>query len=166
MPIRQFRLPLQPVRLLIMAACFCLSDTLSLAQTDAKDPLQIVPPPIPRYRRERPAFVITADPGSKPLPIPVPIRLPVPITPISAGKPEPPSAQILAGKEARRRETLRLEAETIRRNEFWLGIGKVLGFVLIVGVGALAGSDIARQVKKAKNAARQRAEDEENEWEP
>ena len=147
--------------------CFCLSPGVALAQVDSQNHLQIDPPPIPRYRRPKPAFVISADPDSKPLPLPTVRHVETggraEVTP---PKPSSPSPEQLERRRARVRQIQRKEVEAAAQKDRYLAVAKVLSALIMAGVGIFSITDIARQIRKAKQAASLPPDDEENDWEP
>ncbi len=156
------------IRLLTLFACVCMSEGTSLAQADTTDQLQIVPPPVPRYRREHPAFVTTADPAQKPLPPPpkVAIRPPADPEPPSAPEAVVPTKEEIEKKKARLREIQRQETAREIQHEHRVAIGKGLVFILVALVGIVALADIVRQFRVAKRAAAIPVDTEDDEWEP
>jgi hypothetical protein len=165
---RRTKISLLLSRLLTLFACVCMGEGTSLAQVDTTDHLQIIPPPVSRYRQERPAFVIKADPAQKPLP---PTRSVVVQTPAD---PEPPSApeavvpskEEIEKRQARIREIQRQETEREIQHEHRVAIGKALVFILVVLVGLAALADIVRQFRNARRAATIPVDTEDDEWEP
>ena len=113
MTIRRNIILFLPARLSALIACVWMGQGTAGAQSDVQDHLQISLPPIPRYRKARPAFEISADPGSKPIP---PVRytpLPPPIIPAPVAPPAAvlPSHEEIERKQARIREIQRRETE-------------------------------------------------------
>ncbi|MCW3052586.1 MAG: hypothetical protein JWN14_1756 [Chthonomonadales bacterium] len=153
-----FVLPL----LLTGIVCVCMSPTTSHAQSDAGNQMQIDQPDLPRNRKPRPAFQVEADPTSQPIPIQEYVPLPRPPTKSSL----PPTPKEIAKKQAKVREKQRLIAEGDHQQEILTIVGKGAGFLLVVGIGVYAFTDITRQIRKSKQAALQAEDDEENEWEP
>ena len=162
MRIRPINLPFVLPRLLTILVCVCMSPLPSLAQSDAGNQMQIDPPPVSRYRKPRPAFQVEADPTSQPIPIEEYVPMPRPPTKSSL----PPTAKDIAKKQARLREKQRLIAEGDHQREILTNVGKVVGFLLVVGIGVYGVTDITRQIRKSKRAALHPEDDEENEWEP
>ena len=160
MTIRQSYFAQWLIRLVTMISCICLGENISLAQSDVQDHLQIIPPPLPRYRRIRPAFQVKADPTQKPLPKPVYIPPPVAIAPIMTAVPRP--IEDPAKRQARIRERRRRETQSQILHERLIGVGKALGFVLLVGVGIAAMADIVRQFRKVKRTEPLQDTDSEN----
>ena len=168
MTIRRTIPSLYVVRLLAGAACLLLNDKTCLAQADKKmNALQIIPPEVPRYRRIRPVFKVEADRLSKPL---VPkTMIPAPPSQDVVPLPPPPSGptkEELEKRRARFRENEIRETAAAIRHERLVNVGKALGFLVVVGVGAAALADIARQFRRAKHTARMREETGDSEWEP
>lgn len=164
MTIRQTDIAHWLIRLLTMISCVCLGENFSLAQSDVQDHLKIIPPPIPRYRRIRPAFQVKADPTQKPLPKAVYIPPPAAIEPMITTVPRPKEDP--AKRQARLQEKRRRETQSQILHERLIGVGKALGFVLLVGVGIAAMADIVRQFRKAKRSEPLPDTDGDNEWDP
>jgi hypothetical protein len=163
MTIRPFNFSRLLYQLLTLLAPVCLSAPRSLAQSDVQDHLKIMQPEIPRYRRVRPAFEVKADPTQKPLPRPVFL----PAAPPSYGTlpeaPPPRPKEDPVKRLARLREAQRRETQGQLTHDRLVGIAKALSFVLVVGVGIAAITDIARQFRKPKRA-RMQQEEETDEW--
>jgi len=160
MTIRPVPLPIVLTRLLTIMACVCISPITSIAQSDAGNQMQIDPPPVSRYRKPRPAFQVEADPTSQPIPIEEYVPLPRPPTKSSL----PPTPKEIAAKQKRLLEKQRLIAEGDHQQEVLANIGKVVGLLLVVGIGVYAVTDITRQVRKSRQAALH-PDDDENDWE-
>ncbi len=166
MTTRQIHFLRQTMRVLTLIACFCLNQRVTMAQTDEHNQMEIDPPAIPRYRKPKPAFVISADPAAKPLPLP-PLRHEA--APEVMDKTPKPWVPTPAQLEKRRIRLLQLQeretAEELQRDRY-VAIGKVVSLVLLIGLGIFALTDITRQVRKAKQAALQWKDDEDQDWEP
>ena len=163
---RRTRLLVLLTQLLSMIAFLCASGSVAQAQTDRQDALQIIPPEVPRYRQVPPAFVVKADQKQKPLPPPVFRPQPSEDPQVSAPPvPAPPSPEDLKKKRARIAEAQRQTAMQDTWHERLVAVGKVLGFILVVGVGAVAVADIVRQFRLAKHLATLPREEDEDESE-
>jgi hypothetical protein len=165
---RRIEIPLLLCRLVTLIACVWAGEGTSQAQVDTTDHLQIIPPPVPRYRRERPAFVIKADPAQKPLP-PAPrvvVRPHADPEPLPAPEAVVPSKEEIEKRKARVREIQRKETEREIQHEHRVAIGKGMVFILVVLVGLAALADIVRQFRVARRAATIPVDTEDDEWEP
>jgi len=162
MKIRPIHPPIVLTRLLTIMVCVCMSPIPSFAQADAGNQMQIEQPAVSRYRKPRAAFQVEADPTSQPIPIDEYVPLQRPPTKSSL----PPTPKEIAAKQKRLQERQRMVAEGDHQQEILTNIGKVAGFLLVVGIGIYAVTDITRQVRKSRQAARDLEDDEENEWEP
>lgn len=129
-----------------MVASLLLPAGISHAQNSTQDPMQINLP-VPRRKVRRVAIQVSADPASKPIP-PPPMLPPTPPPPTPSQL--PPTEAEVKKKAERQQKREHEQVEDDRMHDKWVNIGKVAGFVLVVGVGIFAVTDIFRQVQRAK----------------
>lgn len=138
--------PLTIRRLLI--GCLLLSGGVASAQNTTSDPMQI-DLPVPR-RKVRHNLQVSVDPASKPIPPPAIIKpTPPPPTPSQL----PPTPEEIHKKAVRQQTKEREQVADDRAHDRLMNIGKVVGFLLVIGVGVFAVTDIFRQIRHTKRTA-------------